>query len=579
MNTGRKNIKLVLVVGMGIMFLFAVLGSTSFAVKSSDIPIDEPHSAGSWTLASIFIDGSNWATIESTEDWCTGSGTEGDPYLIENVTVNRLTSGSAIRIQNSRGIYFKIQNCTTNWVGDYAGYGGIHIVNSDFGELIGNNCSGGGGTGIFFDDCDNMTVRDNILSGNGYHGIIFDGSSSGSCDENVISGNTMVNNSVLGIYLNHNNSHNIISGNLIDGLGSQVNGMAFSNFGDSNTISGNTIQNILSISINFGYMSYNDSHNFNYIIGNTIIGSSRGVYFETDGVGNAIINNNFIDQTLYGLWVEGDNPNPELGLQSTLVQDNAFLNCKSGIVIGRYTEDSLILGNLINGSATLGINLYSLSENNIVQENTITYNKVGIWLQYSDKAHPIINNTINYNTEYGIYGLDCEAQTILDNVIQYNNLSGIYLWYSDKNIITGNIISNSIQDGLILLESGENVISGNDISKNQNGILVNESNDNRIVGNMINDNELSGILLDSSNYTVIHDNLLGGNLVCIEKVDSEGTIEYDNLCIAVDDEALDFSSVLDALTETEGIIIGGTGLGIGAIISALASAGRKKKKK
>jgi parallel beta-helix repeat protein len=355
--------------------------------------------------------------------------------------------------------------------------------------------------------------------------------------------------------------------------------MAFSNFGDSNTISGNTIQNILSISINFGYMSYNDSHNFNYIIGNTIIGSSRGVYFETDGVGNAIINNNFIDQTLYGLWVEGDNPNPELGLQSTLVQDNAFLNCKSGIVIGRYTEDSLILGNLINGSATLGINLYSLSENNIVQENTITYNKVGIWLQYSDKAHPIINNTINYNTEYGIYGLDCEAQTILDNVIQYNNLSGIYLWYSDKNIITGNIISNSIQDGLILLESGENVISGNDISKNQNGILVNESNDNRIVGNMINDNELSGILLDSSNYTVIHDNLLGGNLVCIEKVDSEGTIEYDNLCIAVDDEALDFSSVLDALTETEGIIIGGTGLGIGAIISALASAGRKKKKK
>ena len=172
------------------------------------------------------------------------------------------------------------------------------------------------------------------------------------------------------------------------------------------------------------------------------------------------------------------------------------------------------------------------------------------------------------------------SQSILDNVIQYNNLSGIYIWYSDYNIIAGNIISESIQDGLTLLQSNENFISGNIITMNQNnGIFINESNTNTIVGNMINDNEAAGILLDSSNITIVHDNLLGGNTVCIETVDCLETIEYNNLCIEVDNETLSFSSVLDALTDTEGIIIGGTGLGIGAIISALATAGKKKKPK
>ena len=77
----------------------------------------------------------------------------------------------------------------------------------------------------------------------------------------------------------------------------------------------------------------------------------------------------------------------------------------------------------------------------------------------------------------------------------------------------------------------------------------------------------------------IHDNLLGGNPVCIEATNSMDTIMYNNLCIPIDDGSLSFTSVLDALTETEGLIIGGTGLGIGAIISAIISGLRKKKKK
>ncbi|MHA1744949.1 MAG: NosD domain-containing protein [Promethearchaeota archaeon] len=578
MNTGRKKIRLVLVVGM--LFLFMLLVSKAVGVDSLDsnlIQIDEPHSAGEWTLTSIYVDNGgvkDWVYTESTYDWCTGLGTEGDPYLIENVTVTP-SAGSAILIRNSRGVHFRIKNCTAGTTSSVAGYGGISIDNSDLGELIGNNCSEGDGTGIVFDDCDNMTIQDNLLSNNGFHGLFFDGLSSGSCDDNVVTGNTLINNTLLGIYLNFNNSHNTFDDNYFQALAYSQTGISFSNYGDYNIVSNNVFQN-LTVAIDFGYHGSLNVHNFNLVYGNTINEGARAIIFETDGTGNEIYDNSITAQSSWGVYVEGESV---AGINHTVIRDNTISACGTGMVVGRYTGDNLIQGNVINGSSHTGLNLYTYSANNVVKENTINFNKRGIWLQYSNETHPIINNTINYNTEYGIYGSICSDQSILDNVIRYNNLSGIHMWISENNIIAGNIISDSIQDGLSLVDSDENIISGNIITLNLNGIFINESNANTIVGNMINDNEAVGILLDSSNDTVIHDNLLGGNLVCIEEVDSDGTIEYDNLCIAVDDETLDFSSVLDALTETEGIIIGGTGLGIGAIVSALASAGRKKKKK
>ena len=47
--------------------------------------------AGSWKISPISIEGGNpssdWAYHESIYPWCFGSGTENDPYIIENVTI------------------------------------------------------------------------------------------------------------------------------------------------------------------------------------------------------------------------------------------------------------------------------------------------------------------------------------------------------------------------------------------------------------------------------------------------------------------------------------------------------------
>ncbi|MHA1673347.1 MAG: right-handed parallel beta-helix repeat-containing protein, partial [Promethearchaeota archaeon] len=236
-NRNRNRAKYSLLVAM--MILVAVLGQRSLSTNSNLIQAETkaPQSAGSWTLTAISIDntgGNDWVSTESSYDWCTGSGTKGDPYLIENVTVTPGV-GMPFRIRNSREIYFKIQNCSSASTSSVAGYGGITIENSEFGELIGNNFSEGDGTGIVFVDCDNMTVQDNLLSGNGFHGILLSGNPE-SCDENTFIGNIFINNSILAIYLNYNNSLNIITENFIDGLGSQYDGIAFTNFGDYNTV-------------------------------------------------------------------------------------------------------------------------------------------------------------------------------------------------------------------------------------------------------------------------------------------------------------------------------------------------------
>ncbi|TFG23688.1 MAG: hypothetical protein EU529_06555 [Promethearchaeota archaeon] len=66
--------------------------------------------ADSWILSPFVIDDErgtgdyNWSEA-ADQDWCSGSGTIGDPYIIENVTINVVGSRSGIHIKDS-DVYF-----------------------------------------------------------------------------------------------------------------------------------------------------------------------------------------------------------------------------------------------------------------------------------------------------------------------------------------------------------------------------------------------------------------------------------------------------------------------------------------
>ena len=110
----------------------------------------------------IHIDG-NWTKTNSTYDWCSGSGTWEDPYVIQNVTVNAGGLGNGILINNSKNVYFKIKNCTVYNSGSLAGDAGIRLENTNNGTIINSTCFNNAGIGIFLINSENNTISDKTL--------------------------------------------------------------------------------------------------------------------------------------------------------------------------------------------------------------------------------------------------------------------------------------------------------------------------------------------------------------------------------------------------------------------------------
>jgi len=190
--------------------------NNGMSVKDNDITtLKSLKQSGYWNNFSfIHIDG-NWSTAAGYA-WCSGNGSWGNPYTIENITIDASSSptGSGIFIINSKNDYFIIRNVTVYnaGTGDYDA--GIKLENTNNGTLTNNNCSNNGRSGIFlYNDCDNNTISGNIASNvgttNQNFGILF----FQVCDNNMIYNNTANNNADYGIYLWANCDDNTISGN------------------------------------------------------------------------------------------------------------------------------------------------------------------------------------------------------------------------------------------------------------------------------------------------------------------------------------------------------------------------------
>ena len=87
-----------------------------------------------WDLSPIVIDNEhptkNWIITATTYDWCNGSGTSTDPYIIEYLSINGQDSANCLEIRNSE-VYFVIRNCKF-YNGNFASnHAGIKLTNTD----------------------------------------------------------------------------------------------------------------------------------------------------------------------------------------------------------------------------------------------------------------------------------------------------------------------------------------------------------------------------------------------------------------------------------------------------------------
>ena len=182
-----------------------------------------------------------------------------------------------------------------------------------------------------------------------------------------------------------------------------------------------------------------------------------------------------------------------------------------------------------SGSTSSDSGIYVISSGNNISHNTITNNKNGVYLYYSD------NNTVSDNNVYsnyndGIYLYYSDNNTVSDNNA-YSNNNGIHLYCSSSNVISDNKVSNNDCGIWISQLSSSNVISGNNVSSNKNGIYLYYTNNNMISGNDAYSNKDYGIYLQYSSSNVISNNnaysnnLYGINL-CYSSNDN--TIHHNN---------------------------------------------------
>ena len=188
----RERAKLVFVSFLIVFSLATFIEEICLTQTNEEVSIYEAQSESVplvskfWVMGPIEIDDlnpmKNWSYTNSTYDWCNGSGTWADPYVIENVTIDAGGSGSCITISNSN-VFFTIRNSTFTGAGNSES--GIKLESTSNGILLNNTCENNYYGIYLFNYCDNNLILNNTVFNNNLDGIVLDN----YCDNNSIINN------------------------------------------------------------------------------------------------------------------------------------------------------------------------------------------------------------------------------------------------------------------------------------------------------------------------------------------------------------------------------------------------------
>lgn len=266
----------------------------------------------------IIIDGTatghvahNWSWAIA-QDWCNGTGTYSNPYIIKNLIINGENSNSCVLIENS-DVYFKIEDCEFFKSGV-----GIELFNSKNGNLLNNNCTLNY-IGIYLEESDYNNISGNVVFNNPSVGIELSQSSHNNVSNNKVSYSSK------GIFLCAWSDYNMVSENLLD-YHSQGIDMYFES--DFNQILRNKISNAYTgIAVQAG-------SDYNRISRNTIFATSQCITDYDQGYRNNIIEyNNCTITSNDGNGGNGDgHPIPPLNI-GTIVIILALTILTIGVVI------------------------------------------------------------------------------------------------------------------------------------------------------------------------------------------------------------------------------------------------------
>lgn len=308
----------------------------------------------------IHIYGDNWSAT-SLDYIQVRAGTENDPHIIENATIDAMNSTYGIKIENSDE-YYTIKNCTIYNASETSA--AINIRISSNGKVIDNLLYDNYGTGLMVDMSSEF-----LIEGNHIHNISL----------NSLTGH--------GIYV-EGSSNIVIHDNLIHDLnGTNADGINVWSSSNIN-ITENEIYNVYEQRSGI-YLS-RQAHTTN-IFNNTVYFSGYGV----KASGNSNYNHQIFENILY------DNRWSGISLTQTIdnkVFNNTLHDQNTGIsLLGSGTfgaNNTEVYGNLVYNNRYYGIRLESGSTNNIIYKNTFS----------NPGATNAEDNGVNTTWDNGVYG-------------------------------------------------------------------------------------------------------------------------------------------------------------------------------
>ncbi|MHA1190671.1 MAG: NosD domain-containing protein [Promethearchaeota archaeon] len=392
----------------------------------------------------------NWTETVSMYNYVSGSGTWGDPYLIEDITIDAQNSGSGILIENTDE-YFIIRNCTIYDTSQWNGVSydaGIKLYYTDNGTIYNNTIYDTEYAGIYLYNADNNTIYENILYQNDIWGI-----DNHWCFNNRIINNTVSANFVdIGFY-NCENMTLRDNQMQLSGFYFRASSLLRANshyIPSSNVLNGK----ILYYYLNQDYLSSPDFQNAAQIIlvncHNSTISDFEfdhgyrtiSLYYSHD---NTVQNCNFTSNN--------DNFIQLVYSEDNIIQNNHFMAGDS-VVLDDYSNYNIIRDNEFFGSGN-AITVLEHSTDNQIYDNMIDGATRGVYLISYANSNLIFGNNISDITFYGVY------------VLGFSSLNQVY----------DNIITNCAREGIRVERSDSNVIYENRIMLNELGILINSDSD------------------------------------------------------------------------------------------------------
>ncbi len=383
---------------VSIICSFFLIAAPAIALGAQSVIADESTVPDRALIPSGAIRVNDDAELAAVAD--SGSGTSGDPYVIEDLRINATGEFTGIFIGNTTA-HLVIRNCNISGpAGDFWDEfkRGDAIMLYQTSNVVVEDCVGYGCTyGIDIFSSHNIGIRNCDFYSLQYVGIIVS-----SSHEVVIENNTMLSMSTgiacqidsYEVEIRNNNASGCINGLVAyQSTNIEVHDNDFSGNSDNGIVMGSGTQYCW---ITNNTCNYNDDSGID-------LGSVTDVVVD----GNDVIGNGY-----YGIFL-GTNDH-------ITVQNNRVMGTETryGLVLGN-SDHCLIYDNFIAETNEVGIHLFS-SENNTIENNTISdiFRSIYLTSGGSGNNHNLFANNTLRNGSAGMYFYETNARfnTILNNL-------------------------------------------------------------------------------------------------------------------------------------------------------------------